>query len=46
VISERQVGGLIILHRNRISFFGQGLYGGPYRGVLWVWAPRARAIQK
>jgi hypothetical protein len=29
---EYQVGGLIILHRNRFSIFGQGLYGGPYRG--------------
>jgi hypothetical protein len=33
MISERQVSGLIILHRNRISFFGQGLYGGPYRDI-------------
>jgi hypothetical protein len=33
VISELQVSGLIILHRNRISFFGQGLYGGPYRDI-------------
>jgi hypothetical protein len=30
---ERQVSGLIILHRIRVSFFGQGLYGGSYRGV-------------
>jgi hypothetical protein len=46
VISERQVSGVIILHRNRISFVGQGLYGGPYRGVLLVWAPHAREIRK
>jgi hypothetical protein len=45
-ISELQVSGLIILHRNRISFFGQGLYGGPYRGILWMWTPRAWAIRK
>jgi hypothetical protein len=33
VISEIQVSGLIILHRNRISFFGQGLYGGLYKDI-------------
>jgi hypothetical protein len=32
-ICEYQVSGLIILHRNRFSIFGQGLYGGPYRGI-------------
>jgi hypothetical protein len=32
VFCEFQVGGLIILHRNRFSIFGQGRYGGPYRG--------------
>jgi hypothetical protein len=30
---EYQVSGLIILHRNRFSIFGQGVYGGPYRGI-------------
>ena len=41
--SELQVSGLIILHRSRVSIFGQGLYGGPYRGFygcgpLHAWA--------
>jgi hypothetical protein len=29
---EFQVSGLIILHRNRLSIFGQGWYRGPYWG--------------
>ena len=33
VISKCQVSSLIILHRNGISFFGQGLYRGPYRDI-------------
>jgi hypothetical protein len=32
-VCEYQVSGLIILHRNRFPIFGQGRYGGPYRGV-------------
>jgi hypothetical protein len=31
-VCESQVSGLIILHRNRFPIFGQGRYGGPYRG--------------
>jgi hypothetical protein len=31
-VCEYQVSGLIILHRNRFPIFGQGRYGGPYRG--------------
>jgi hypothetical protein len=31
-VCEFQVSGLIILHRTRFSIFGQGRYGGPYRG--------------
>jgi hypothetical protein len=45
VFSELQVSGLIILHRNKISIFGQGLYGGPYRGIYGVWAPHVQAIR-
>jgi hypothetical protein len=33
VISELQVNGLIILHRNKIPFFGQELYGGMYKDI-------------
>jgi hypothetical protein len=33
MVCEYQVSGLIILHRNRLSIFGQGLYGGSYRGI-------------
>jgi hypothetical protein len=33
MICKYQVSGLIILHRNRFSIFGQGLYGGSYRGM-------------
>jgi hypothetical protein len=32
-ICEYQVSGLIILHRNRFSIFGQGLYRGLYKGI-------------
>jgi hypothetical protein len=32
MVCESQVSGLIILHRNRFPIFGQGRYGGPYRG--------------
>jgi hypothetical protein len=32
MVCEYQVGGLIILHRNRFLIFGQGRYRGPYRG--------------
>jgi hypothetical protein len=31
-VCEYQVSGLIILHRNRFPIFGQGRYGGAYRG--------------
>jgi hypothetical protein len=41
-VCELQVSGLIILHRNRFLIFGQGRYGGPYRGFkgffLRMWA--------
>jgi hypothetical protein len=30
---EYQVSGLIILHRNRFPIFGQGVYGGSYKGI-------------
>jgi hypothetical protein len=36
---EYQVSGLIILHRIRISFCGQWLYGRPYKGVLGGMGP-------
>jgi hypothetical protein len=43
---EYQVSGLIILHRNRFSIFGQGRYGGPYRGFdgifYGMWAHMCR----
>ena len=31
-VCELQVSGLIILHRNRFPIFGQGRYGGLYKG--------------
>jgi hypothetical protein len=39
MVCESQVSGLIILHRNRFPIFGQGRYGGAYRGFegnFWV----------
>jgi hypothetical protein len=46
MVCESQVSGLIILHRNKFPIFGQGRYGGPYRGFKWnfhrMWAHMRR----
>jgi hypothetical protein len=39
--NKLQVSRLIILHTIRFSTFGQGLYGGPYRGFYGCGPPRA-----
>jgi hypothetical protein len=44
--SEIQVSSMIILHRIRVSIFGQGLYGGPYKGFYACGPPCVREIQK
>ena len=44
--NELQVSGLIILHRIRVSFFGQGLYEGLYKRVYECGPPRAWVIWK
>jgi hypothetical protein len=44
--SELQVSSLVILHRIRFSIWGQGLYGGSYRGFCGCGPPSAWAIWK
>jgi hypothetical protein len=48
-VCKFQVSGLIILHRNRFLIFGQGRYGGSYKGFLGDFdegvGPHARVIQ-
>jgi hypothetical protein len=39
--NELQVSCHIILHRIRVFVFGQGLYGGPYRGFCGCGPPSA-----
>jgi glutamate synthase domain-containing protein 3 len=38
MVCEYQVSGMIILHRNKFSIFGQGRYGGVvqgFKGFFW-----------
>jgi hypothetical protein len=44
--NELQVSSLIILHRSRFSIYGQGLYGGSYKGFYGCEPPSERVIQK
>jgi hypothetical protein len=44
--NELHVSCLIILHRIRVSIFGQGLYRGSYRRFCVCAPPSARAIEK
>jgi hypothetical protein len=44
--SKLQVSCLIVLHRIRVSIFGQGLYGGSYRRFCGCGPPSAQVIGK